>query len=128
MMSEQVQLALTHDRTVDITTIGRRSGQPRRIAIWFHNLDGRIYISGLPGRRGWYANVVAHPDFVSISRRPLRRTSRRMPIPSPIRPNADGCCLDSSPGSDARARSKTGSIAARSSRWNCWGAKTRRSA
>jgi hypothetical protein len=63
MMSEQVQRALADDRTVDITTIGRRSGQPRRIEIWFHNLDGRIYISGRPGLRGWYANVVAHPDF-----------------------------------------------------------------
>ena len=64
MVSEQVQRALAHDRTVDITTTGRRSGEPRRIEIMFHNLDGRIYISGLPGRRGWYANVVAHPDFV----------------------------------------------------------------
>ena len=63
MLGEQVERALEHDRTVDITTIGRRSGQPRRIEIVFHNLDGRIYISGLPGRRGWYANVVAHPDF-----------------------------------------------------------------
>lgn len=35
----------------------------RRIEIWFHTLDGRIYISGRPGPRGWYANVVAHPDF-----------------------------------------------------------------
>jgi deazaflavin-dependent oxidoreductase (nitroreductase family) len=64
MLSEQVQRALAHDRTIDITTIGRRSGEPRRIEIMFHNLDGRIYISGLPGRRGWYANVVANPDFV----------------------------------------------------------------
>jgi F420H(2)-dependent quinone reductase len=64
MMSEQVERALAHDRTIDITTIGRRSGQPRRIEIMFHNLGGRIYISGLPGRRGWYANVVAHPDLV----------------------------------------------------------------
>ena len=64
MVSEQVQRALAHDRTVDITTIGRRSGEPRRSEIWFHNLDSRIYISGLPGRRGWYANVVARPDFV----------------------------------------------------------------
>jgi deazaflavin-dependent oxidoreductase (nitroreductase family) len=62
--TEQVQRALAHDRTVDITTVGRQSGQPRRIEIWFHNLDGRIYVSGLPGRRGWYANVVAHPEFV----------------------------------------------------------------
>jgi deazaflavin-dependent oxidoreductase (nitroreductase family) len=64
MTSEQVQRALAQDRTVDITTTGRHSGQPRRIEIGFHNLDGRMYISGLPGRRGWYANVVAHPDFV----------------------------------------------------------------
>ena len=64
MVSRQVQRVLRHDRTVDITTIGRRSGQPRRTEIWFHNLDDRIYISGLPGRRGWYANVVAHPEFV----------------------------------------------------------------
>jgi hypothetical protein len=63
-MSDQIQRALTHDRTIDITTTGRRSGQPRRLEIWFHKLDGRIYISGRPGRRGWYANVVAHPDFV----------------------------------------------------------------
>ena len=30
-MGEQVQRALADDRTVDITTVGRRSGQPRRI-------------------------------------------------------------------------------------------------
>lgn len=63
MISEQAQHALRHDRTIDITTIGRRSRQPRRLEIWFHNLDGHIYISGLPGRRDWYANVLAHPEF-----------------------------------------------------------------
>ena len=84
MMSEQVQRALTHDRTVDITTIGRRSGEPRRIEIWFHNLGGRIYISGLPGRRGWYANVVAHPDFVFH----LKETAQA-DIPARARPITD---------------------------------------
>jgi deazaflavin-dependent oxidoreductase (nitroreductase family) len=54
---------LTHDRTIDISTVGRKSGQPRRTEIWFHNLDGRIYITGTPGRRDWYANLVAHPEF-----------------------------------------------------------------
>lgn len=63
MISEQAQNALLHDRTIDITTIGRRTGQPRRLEIWFHNLDGHIYISGLPGRRDWYANVLAQPEF-----------------------------------------------------------------
>jgi deazaflavin-dependent oxidoreductase (nitroreductase family) len=51
------------DHTVDITTIGARSNQPRRIEIWFHNVDGTVYITGLPGPRAWYANLLAHPRF-----------------------------------------------------------------
>jgi deazaflavin-dependent oxidoreductase (nitroreductase family) len=55
--------ALERDRTVDITTTGRRSGRPRRIETWFYNVDGRIFLSGTPGRRDWYANLAANPDF-----------------------------------------------------------------
>lgn len=62
-MNEQVQHALTKDHTIDITTIGRKSGQPRRIEIWFHNVEGRLFITGLPGKRDWYANLVAKPEF-----------------------------------------------------------------
>jgi len=62
-VDERIRRALATDRVIDITTIGRSSGQPRRIEIWFHNLDGAIYITGLPGRRGWYANLLAQPAF-----------------------------------------------------------------
>ena len=62
-MNEQIRRALARDRTIDITTIGRETGQPRRIEMWFHNLDGTVYITGSPGKRDWYANLVAHPDF-----------------------------------------------------------------
>ena len=62
-MNEQVKQALERDRTIDITTIGRKTGLPRRIEIWFHNLEGRLYITGLPGSRNWYANLVANPAF-----------------------------------------------------------------
>ena len=62
-MSPQVAGALERDRTIDITTIGRKSGQPRRKEIWFHNLDGRLYITGTPGTRDRYANLAAHPEF-----------------------------------------------------------------
>ena len=58
------QSALDTDQVIDITTIGRHSGQPRRIEIWFLNFDGTIYIVGAPGRRDWYANLVANPSFV----------------------------------------------------------------
>ena len=62
-MDAKIQHALTTDRTIDITTKGRKSGLPRRIEIWFFNLDGKIYITGSPGKRSWYANLLANPDF-----------------------------------------------------------------
>ena len=52
-MDERVQHALENDRTIDITTQGRNSGEPRRIEIWFYRYDGRIFLSGSPGTRDW---------------------------------------------------------------------------
>ena len=65
MMDDKIRQALTRGRTVDITTKGRRSGEPRRIEIVFHNIDGRIYLSGMPSRRrrSWLANLEADPHF-----------------------------------------------------------------
>lgn len=58
--------ALDHGHTIDITTIGRRSGEPRRIEIVFFNFGGRLYISGMPNpdhERAWLQNLRANPDF-----------------------------------------------------------------
>ena len=63
VMDEKVKQALIREKTIDITTTGRKTGRPRRLEIWFHNLDGHLYITGLPGRRDWYANLLANPDF-----------------------------------------------------------------
>lgn len=52
------------ERTIDITTVGRRTGVPRRIEVWFHRVDGRWYLTGMPVPRGWYANLRANPRFV----------------------------------------------------------------
>jgi deazaflavin-dependent oxidoreductase (nitroreductase family) len=63
-MSDETAKALASDRTIDITTTGRKSGQARRTEIWFHRLDGKYYITGTPGHpRDWYANLVADPQF-----------------------------------------------------------------
>jgi hypothetical protein len=62
-MTEDISAALETDRTIDITTIGRRTGRERRIEMWFHNVDGHIYITGMPGTRSWYANMLANPAF-----------------------------------------------------------------
>jgi deazaflavin-dependent oxidoreductase (nitroreductase family) len=53
------------DRTIDITTIGRRTGEPRRIEIVFYRLGDDYYLSGIPAptTRHWLANLAAHPEF-----------------------------------------------------------------
>jgi deazaflavin-dependent oxidoreductase (nitroreductase family) len=62
---EEIDAALQGMHTVDITTTGRKSGQPRTLEIVFHNIDGRIYISGIPSpkRRSWLANLDADSDM-----------------------------------------------------------------
>jgi deazaflavin-dependent oxidoreductase (nitroreductase family) len=63
-MDDRTRRALTRGHLIDITTTGRRSGRPRRIEIVFHVIDGRIYISGMPGRaRSWLANMRSDPRF-----------------------------------------------------------------
>ena len=62
LLSRDVQAELAHGQLVDITTHGRKSGSPRRVELVFHNVDGRIVISGRPGfPRGWVANLKADP-------------------------------------------------------------------
>ena len=86
---------LREDPTVDITTTGRRSGQPRRIEIWMLDIDGRFFITGTPGRRDWLANLMAEPRLTvhlkqlahvdlsahahTVEDEPTRRRSPRAP-------------------------------------------------
>jgi len=62
---DAIEAALERGHTIDITTKGRRSGQARRLEIVFHNIGGRIYISGTPypGKRKWLLNLEADPHF-----------------------------------------------------------------
>lgn len=63
-MEAKIKIALAQDELIDITTIGRQSGEPRRIEIWFRRVDGRFYITGTPGSRDWYANMLTNPRFI----------------------------------------------------------------
>ena len=65
-MDERIEHALSRGHTIDITTTGRRTGLPRRIEIVFHNIDGRIFISGSPRAdrtRAWIHNLAADPHL-----------------------------------------------------------------
>ena len=62
-MDEKPIDGLKVNMPVDITTLGRKSGEPRRIEIWSHYIHGRLIIASSPGKRSWYANLVANPHF-----------------------------------------------------------------
>ena len=65
-LDDTIVRALGRGHVIDITTTGRRTGLPRRIEIVFHNIDGRIYITGMPRqdrRRSWLANLETNPRF-----------------------------------------------------------------
>ena len=60
---DAIRSALARGHTIDITTTGRRTGEARRKEIVFHNIDGRIIISGMPfpKKRDWLLNLEADP-------------------------------------------------------------------
>lgn len=65
-LADAIRRVLRHGHTIDITTIGRRSGEERRIEMTFHSFDGHLYLSGIPNpdrARAWLQNLRAHPAF-----------------------------------------------------------------
>ena len=73
VMDEQIRRALSRGHTIDLTTTGRRSGLARRIELVFHPIDGRVYISGMPGRpRSWLANIRSNPRVTFHLKGPVR--------------------------------------------------------
>ncbi len=61
-------IRLARTRTVDLVTIGRKSGQPQRVEIWWFCFEDRFIITGTPGPRDWYANILANPNAVIETR------------------------------------------------------------
>ncbi len=65
-MNEKINASLARGHTIDITTTGRRTGLPRRVEIVFHNIDGRLIISGMPRsdrKRAWLLNLETDPTL-----------------------------------------------------------------
>jgi deazaflavin-dependent oxidoreductase (nitroreductase family) len=74
-IDENVRRSLQKSGLIDITTIGRTTGERRRIEIAYHVFGGRIYISGQPNparRRSWLANLEAQPNFTFHLKRGLQ--------------------------------------------------------
>ncbi len=79
-----VAAALANDLIIDITTTGRASGEPRRLEIWYHAVEGRYYITGRPGPRSWYANLLANPQLTFHLKQ-----STQADLPATARPVTD---------------------------------------
>lgn len=62
-MDDTIRRAIDGGLTCDITTRGRRSGRPSRIEIWYFVVGGTVYLTGTPGPRDWYANLLADPQL-----------------------------------------------------------------
>jgi len=54
---------VANSSTVEITTIGRRSGKPHTKPIWFVYEQGHFYLqSGKEGKTDWYQNLQKNPQ------------------------------------------------------------------
>jgi deazaflavin-dependent oxidoreductase (nitroreductase family) len=66
-----------------LTTIGRKSGEPRITPLLFDQIDGTVYVgSARGGRADWYRNLIVNPNVeITIGARRVR--GRAEPITDP---------------------------------------------
>jgi deazaflavin-dependent oxidoreductase (nitroreductase family) len=100
--------ALRRNRTIDITTTGARTGRPRRIETWAWVDGDTVYLTGSPGRRDWYANLLANPELTVHLKRdveadvparavPIVDSAERRAIFERLRPAQADAWMDGSP-------------------------------
>ena len=75
-MDDAVRQALDQDKLIDITTAGRKSGNPHRKEVNLRHLDGQPYLSNSPGKRDWAANLFANPEFTYHLKQSVHRDLR----------------------------------------------------
>jgi deazaflavin-dependent oxidoreductase (nitroreductase family) len=108
-MDDSIRRALGRGHTIDITTTGRRTGKARRIELVFHNVDGRLIISGSPSRRtrGWIHNLDADPHLNFHLKRSVKAdlpaTGRVITDPAERRQLAEWIVANAWPNQDVEA-------------------------
>ena len=103
MSPTDVVEALRRNRTIDITTTGAKSGRPRRIETWAWVDGDTVYLTGSPGRRDWYANLRANPDFTVHLKHGVQAD-----VPARARPIEDRTSGGRSSSGSGRPRSMRG--------------------
>jgi len=108
-MDDSIRRALGRGHTIDMTTTGRRTGWPRRIELVFHNIDGRLIISGSPNRRtrSWIYNLEADSQLTFHLKRSvhadLPATGRVITDPTERRQLAEWIVANAWPNQDVDA-------------------------
>jgi deazaflavin-dependent oxidoreductase (nitroreductase family) len=94
------------ERTIEITTLGRRSGLPRRVEVWLHRVDGRWFLTGMPVPRDWHANLRANPRFTVHLKHGVRADlpATAVPVDEPTRRRVITAVLDLQSRPDVAAR------------------------
>ena len=54
--------ALDRNWNIHLTTVGRKTGKPRRITAWFACEDGKVYMAGGRKKPHWCRNIEKNPD------------------------------------------------------------------
>jgi len=92
-VDEAIRTALHHSQVVDLSTTGRHTGRQRRIEIFLHDKDGRLFITGMPRAdrtRDWIHNIRTDPRVVVHLKRTvvadLPATARVVTDPEEARP------------------------------------------
>ena len=61
MIRPEILHALSQDELIELTTYGRKTGQPHIIECRFMYAGDKVYVSGFPGKRDWVANIKNNP-------------------------------------------------------------------
>jgi deazaflavin-dependent oxidoreductase (nitroreductase family) len=92
-VDDALRTALHHSQVIDLTTTGRRSGRARRVEIFLHADDGRLFITGMPRTdrtRDWILNIRTDPRVVVHLKRTVSAdipaTAREVPDREERRP------------------------------------------
>lgn len=83
--------AAAKEREVRLTTVGRKTGRPRKVTIWIATDGGRLFVrSGQGMKRDWPQNLVANPQAtLRLGGQDIKVTGRRVTEPAEARAVAE---------------------------------------
>jgi len=70
--------------TIDLTTVGRKTGKPHTQPVWFVVDDGKILVQAGKSKRDWYENLLQNPT-VTVRQGEYQFRAHAKPVTDPAR-------------------------------------------